>query len=154
MRSMPQVKGNDNAKWKIMTIKQKYKYLFYYMLCFITIVEIRKNIIQLSKRVIKTMFCSKSFIQSVLRLSNFYPIALTAELVEVSVFSECFLFFFFFFFFTPPGSMKLWRGYIFTSVCLCVCLSVCPSVNSDAISPTDFILGAKVQFSKAHSMTQ
>ena len=128
MRSMPQVKGNDNAKWKIMTIKQKYKYLFYYMLCFITIVEIRKNIIQLSKRVIKTMFCSKSFIQSVLRLSNFYPIALTAELVEVSVFSERFLFFFCFFFFYTSWLHEIMEGLYFyfgLSMCVSVCLSIC-----------------------------
>ena len=25
-------------------------------------------------------------------------------------------------------SMKSWRGYIFTTVCLCVCLSVCPAI--------------------------
>ena len=43
--------------------------------------------------------------------------------VEVSVFSECFLFMFAFY-----TSTNSWRGYNFTSVCLCVCVCVCMCV--------------------------
>ena len=49
---------------------------------------------------------------------------------EVSAFSKCFLFGVFFFFFLFFTSTKSWRGYIFTSVCLCVCECVgCFLVN-------------------------
>ena len=46
--------------------------------------------------------------------------------VEMSAFSECFLFCFY-------TSTKSWRGYIFTAVCLCVCVA-CYSCKQNSIN--------------------